>query len=64
MALAINVLEFDGQEVLYETAIVVPTETDEHTPVNAGKVVVQLWEEMSIAVFSSETKRRCTLNMQ
>ena len=44
MALAIIVLEFDGHEVLYETEMDVPAETDAHTPVYAGKIAGQLWE--------------------
>jgi hypothetical protein len=47
VALAITVRELDGHEVLYETVILVPAETDEHTPVYAGNVVVQFWEEIN-----------------
>ncbi len=58
MALAIIVLEFDGHEVLYETEMDVPAETDEHTPVYAGNVVVQLWEAPGMAVFSSKNSMK------
>ena len=58
MALAITVRELDGHEVLYETAILVPAETDEHTPVYAGNVVVQLWEALRMAVFRRKTNMK------
>jgi hypothetical protein len=58
VALAITVLEFDGHEVLYETEMDVPAETDEHTPVYAGNFAVQLWEALRMAVFSSKTNMK------
>jgi hypothetical protein len=47
------VLEFDGHDELYETAITVPGATNEHTPEYKGKVDEQLCNDTRVVLIDS-----------
>jgi hypothetical protein len=61
-ALAITGLEFEEHVVLADTVMIAPGETDEHTPVYAGKIAGQLWEAIyEMLLRSNRVLKGCSM---